>query len=191
MDENRRSGVDRRETMITVVHDRRSESERSSLVLQASSYASIFEKIPIFKGLTPYQLKRILRICSKQVFNSKDVLCTTGEESLHMFILLTGLLSIRFPNGELLSVISPGEIVGEMGVLTGERRSASVVAVEDSIVLSIHKSELFSLFRKDNSFVFRVLMNVILDMAHKLRKNNKIIEELKGSCPAELYKFIV
>lgn len=191
MDENRRSGVDRRETKITVVPDRRSVSERSSLVSQASSYVSVFEKVPIFKGLTHYQLKRILRICSKLVCTKNDVICITGEESLHMFILLKGLLSVRFPNGEQLSYISPGETVCEMGVLTGERRSASVVVAEDSIVLSIHKAELFTLFRKDSSFVYRVLMNVIRDLAHKLRKNNEVIEELKGLCPPELYNHII
>ena len=191
MDENRRSGVDRREKKITVVSDRRSVTERSSLVNQASSYVSVFEKVPIFKGLTHYHLKRILRICSKQIFARNDVLCTKGEESLHMFILLTGLLSVRFPSGEQLSYISPGETVGEMGVLTGERRSATVVAAEDSIVISIHKAELFTLFRKDSSFVYSILMNVIRDMARKLRKNNEVIEELKGSCPPEVYNHIV
>ncbi|MBN1293488.1 MAG: cyclic nucleotide-binding domain-containing protein [Candidatus Latescibacteria bacterium] len=166
-------------------------AEKQSAIRENSTYMTLFKKVPIFKGLTLFQLKSILNICSQKQYRQNEILCTVGEESLYMFILLSGSLSVRFPDGEGLSFISPGETVGEMGVLTGERRSASVVAVVDSIVLSIQKVELFTLFRKDSGIVSRVLLNIIRDLAHKLKKNNEVVEQLKGTCPTELYNFIV
>ncbi len=100
-----------------------------------------------------------------------------------MYILLTGLLQVTLSDGKELSRIRPINIFGEMGVFTGERRSANVSAMNDSIVLIIHKPNLFKLFREESEIGIRVLLNIIDDMAKKLRKNNDIIEALKKICP--------
>ena len=96
-----------------------------------------------------------------------------------MFILIKGILKVVFPDGKELSRISPVETVGEMGLFTAERRSASVVAVEDSILLAIYKKELMNLFRKESDVGIQILTNVISDMSNKLKKSNTTIEELK------------
>jgi CRP-like cAMP-binding protein len=108
-----------------------------------------------------------------------------------MYILVKGKLDVTFSDGKVLSHVSPADIVGEMGIFTGERRSAGVVTAENSTVISIHKSELFKLFRKDTKFTICILMNIIKDITKKLKKNNMIIEEMRKSCPPELYKLII
>ena len=47
-------------------------------------------------------------------------------------------------NGILEKTITPAGTVGEMGIFTGEKRSASVSAVTDCITLNFNKTELFS-----------------------------------------------
>jgi len=151
----------------------------------------ILEKIPVLRGLTSAQLRKILSISSKQLFSKDDVLCHEGEESYKIFILLKGMLCVTFEDGKELSRITPLGIVGEMGVFTGQRRSATVVASSDCIVLTIHKTDLFNLFRKDPHMGILVLMNVVEDMAHKMRVNNILVEELKQVCPPDEYSMIL
>lgn len=148
-----------------------------------TQFANVLEKIPIFKGLTAEQSTKILSICVKKAFSKKEIICQTGDESNNMYILLTGLLQVTLSDGKELSRIRPINIFGEMGLFTGERRSANVSPMNDSIILIIHKQELFKLFRDDSEIAIRVLLNVIHDMAKKLRKNNEIIEALKKICP--------
>lgn len=162
------------------------QKERRSILSEQTMYVGIIEKVPIFSGLTLEQFKKILHICSREIYTVDKAVIQCNDESCQMFILIKGMLKVVFPNGKELSRISPVEIVGEMGVFTGERRSASVVAMEESTLLSIHKNELLELFRSEGDLGIHILMNVIREIAHKLRKNNSVIEDLKKlSFPGE------
>ena len=70
-------------------------------------------------------------------------------------------------------------MVGEMGVFTDTPRSASVVAIDDSVVLRISKKELYELFKKYSGLGNRILLNVIKDIANKLNEDNEVIEDLR------------
>ena len=187
MENKRRPSYDRRGSRVTVHGSKSNFNERRSLLDQPLRYINILEKIPIFHDLEIDQFKRILRICSKQTFSENQVVFKAEEESYQIFILIKGMLKVVFSDGKELSRISPVELVGEMGVFTGEQRSASVIAVEESIVLSIHKVELLNLFRKESELGIQVLLNVIQDISQKLRKNNAIIEGLKQLDSPEEY----
>lgn len=182
VEENRRSGIDRRDLGSNPSEERRMSMERRVILCQQTEYLQILGKIPIFKGLTPKQCNRILKICSKRTVAQDEVICSAGDESNEMFILIKGLLRVTFPNGKELSRIQPVGIVGEMGVFTGERRSAKVTAMIDSLILVIHKTEILKLFRYDSDLKTHVLINVIQDLCTKVRANNMIIEEMKKIC---------
>lgn len=156
-----------------------------------TQFVSILEKIPIFRGLTSQQGMKILGICVKKGYSKKAIVCRAGEESNEMYILLKGILQVTLSDGKELFRIHPIGIVGEMGVFTGERRSANVLVMNDSILMIIHKQELFKLFRDDSELGIRILVNVIRDLSKKLRKNNEIIEALKKICPPGEAKLVI
>ena len=188
---SRRSGFDRRKKSKEHPTEKRSSEDRRKLFFDPLKVIGILEKIPIFKSLSIDQFKRIINICSNRNLTVNEVLCRAEDESYEMFILIKGLLKVVFSNGKELSRISPIGIVGEMGVFTNERRSASVVAASKCIILSINKRELFWLFRSDSDLGIRILMNVVNDMALKLKKNNILIEELRQICPPNKYSKIL
>ena len=71
-------------------------------------------------------------------------------------------------------------LVGEIGVFTDTRRSATVVAVSDSTVIKIGKKDLIMLFENDSVLGNCLLLNVIQDLANKLLEDNEIIEDLRN-----------
>ena len=78
-----------------------------------------------------------------------------------------------------------------MGLFTAEKRSASVVTAEESILFAIHKKEMMNLFMKESNIGIQILTNVISDMSNKLKKSNTTIEELKKLCsPGDYTKII-
>jgi len=151
----------------------------------------VLEKIPIFRGLSFEQFKQILMICSKKTIAKGKKLCSAGEESHDIFILIKGKLKVIFEDGKKFSCIKPLEIVGEMGVFTGEKRSATVIAESECVILSIKKAELFNVIRNDTELGIQVQANVIEDLADKLRTNNVIIKELKQVSTPEQYSMII
>ena len=104
MDELRRSGSDRRKDKSDIKSNQRSgEDRRFSLSENYLQFIKILEKIPIFQGLTFGQFQKILRICSKRFFKRDSNLCSTGDDSKEMFILLKGELKVTFHDGKELS----------------------------------------------------------------------------------------
>ncbi len=67
-----------------------------------------------------------------------------GEEGDDLYILRSGSLGVYLPWGadqlRLLALIRPGETVGEMAVISGEPRSATVIAIRDSELLRLPKA---------------------------------------------------
>jgi len=183
MDNTLRSGIDRRRNIATATNiNKRSGHDRREVLNFHYRFVKVIEKIPVFRDLTIEQSEEILAICSKQRYAPGEYLCRADEDSLEMYILLAGQLDVTLPNGKAISKIKPLGIVGEMGIFTGEPRSASIVAVTDTIVLTINKTELMNLLQKDCLLSVHILLNVIKDLSGKLKHNNIILEEMREVC---------
>ena len=73
-------------------------------------------------------------------FPTNAVIVSEGELGNSLFIVLTGLLkaTIKKGNDEIeVGTIKPGEVFGEMSLLTGSPRNASVTAVTDTILVEV------------------------------------------------------
>lgn len=82
-----------------------------------------------------------------------------------------------------ISQIYPIGLVGEMGVLTREPRSADVVAIEDVIGFSIQQDDLDDLFIRHAEIGRKMLINVIQNLSRKLYNANVQLEQLKSILP--------
>lgn len=88
-----------------------------------------------------------------QTCPARTVLMTYGEPGKSMFILAEGLLDVYAPapdNGGEVPVgqIHPVRFLGEMSLLTGNARSATVVARTDSIIYEISRADLVDLLAR-------------------------------------------
>ncbi len=160
-----------------------SAAEQRKTLQHQFRLVEVLEKIPLFRGLSMHQFKQILKIFKSKMIPQNQVICKVGEESFEIYILLKGTLKLTFEDGKEFARVNPIGIVGEMGVFTGDRRSASIVAATDCLLLSIHKSELMRMLRADAGLATKVLMNVIETLSDKIRHDNRIIEDLRQICP--------
>jgi CRP-like cAMP-binding protein len=134
--------------------------------------------IPIFKGLNSEQIQKVLNICYLKTYPKGHFICQEGEYSNEMYIFIDGELKV-VQGDTFLAYIAPYGLVGEIGVFTGRRRSASVVNTQKSTVIKINKEELFKLLKADSDLNNCILLNVIDDLAQKLSKDNELIENLR------------
>jgi CRP-like cAMP-binding protein len=175
-----RSGLDRREQEVTVPVENRENDDRRVAISDSGRIIEFMKKIPLFKGFSDDQYIKLLNICSKRIVKKDSFLCNENEDADELFVLLKGKFKVLLRGIILVNFISPMELVGEIGVFTNVKRSASVLAHTDSTVLRIHKHELFALMKTDASLSQRLLLNVIHDLAAKLMEENQIIEELRN-----------
>jgi CRP-like cAMP-binding protein len=93
-----------------------------------------------------------------------------------MLVLPGGKLSVTGESGEELAEIRPGKPIGEMGVFTGESRSANILAVEDSTVIVFQRQELGALLMTNRDMNLKVLQNLVGILSQRLVQANELNE---------------
>lgn len=89
-----------------------------------------------FGGLAPEALATLLPHFQVVRLAGGETLCRRGDESNALYVVCAGSLGAFGPgqasdDERLLGLVSPGQTVGELGVLTGQPRSATVRALRD------------------------------------------------------------
>ena len=153
------------------------EKERAE---QKIKLVQFIQKIPVFSNLSLYKAKIILSLCSKLVLNKGDILCKQGDESTSMFILLKGKLGVRIKNSAPIATIHPVSSIGEMGVFTGEPRTATVEAMEKSNLLYLKKVDIEKLIEKDTYFGISIMRKVIQILSERICEDNVKIREFQN-----------
>ena len=178
MENDRRSGIDRRYAKQGGSTNLRTSKDRRKIISRFEHHLNILGKFPLFKHVTMSQFHSLLSICKQKVILKDEFIFQADESAESMFILIKGQFSVILPDGKVLTRINPPGIVGEMGIFTGEQRSATVISSKESITLIITNIELKRLFKFNSDLHVTILQNIVHDLSEKVRKDNKIIEFL-------------
>jgi CRP-like cAMP-binding protein len=97
--------------------------------------------VDLFDHLDPASRERIADALRAHLLEPGEVLIRAGEAGNSLFIVETGALDVILETGEAdgqrAARLGPGDLVGEMSLLTGEPRTATVVAVTECRVLEL------------------------------------------------------
>lgn len=98
----------------------------------------MFKKVSLFASLTPDDRIRLESGARPHTYPRGAVILNQGDKTDSLYVVLSGRLKVYLGNEEgrevLLDFLAPGEAFGELSLLDGEPRSASVMAVENSSV---------------------------------------------------------
>ncbi len=142
---------------------------------QAQRVKAIIEKVEVFKRLSIGEAQRLLKLCRYQTYSTNEMVYRAGDSSDEMLILLQGRLQVLTEDGTVLAGILPGSTTGEMGVLTGEPRSATILAAEAASGFVLRKPDLDTLLR-DDGIRLKVMENMVGILIERLRSSNTQME---------------
>ena len=145
--------------------------------MDLSKIIQVIRKIPLFTGLSPTQMKALFGICQSGLYQPDEVLCESDTDSTEMFILLGGELGIYTGDGVLVATESPVTTVGEIGIITEQPRSATVIAVKASNVFQIRKVQFDRLIMEDVEMGRKIYKNVVDTLSNRLTNNNSTIRK--------------
>ncbi|MEK7385981.1 MAG: cyclic nucleotide-binding domain-containing protein [candidate division NC10 bacterium] len=117
------------------------------------------ERVPIFEDCSMKQLRRIADISTIVEVPERTVLCRAGEAGEEFFVLIDGTALVTL-SPQRRGRISPGEFFGEMSLLDGEPRSATVKAETDLRLLVIDRSHFWALLREVPELTERILVTL-------------------------------
>jgi small-conductance mechanosensitive channel len=94
--------------------------------------------VDLFAALPPEQRRQVALAAPMAVYGSGETIVRQGEEGQSMFVVVSGSVSVVLePSRDEVARIGPGGYFGEMSLLTGEPRSATVLAKGDVVVVEI------------------------------------------------------
>ena len=114
---------------------------RASVPAWDDAIRESLRRIDILGPLGEEDLDSLARHVRLRVYGRGETVVRQGEEGDSLFIVLQGGLEVRF-DGKKVGELSEGEFFGEMSLLTGERRRATVVAAEEVRLIEVSKEAL-------------------------------------------------
>jgi small-conductance mechanosensitive channel/CRP-like cAMP-binding protein len=123
----------------------------------------ILRREPLFSCLSDEQIESLVKQSRLNHFGRGERVIEEGNEGNSMFVLLRGMARVVVSkNGSVIPVatLSSGNCFGEMSLLTGERRSATVRAEADCYVMEISKPVMADVIR-DSPDCLRQLSEIL------------------------------
>lgn len=99
--------------------------------------ASALARVPMFEGLTDAERRMLAAAAGERVYGQGERIVRQGDAGESMFVLLDGTARVFVEPDTEVAIIEAGGCFGEMSLLTGDPRTASVVARGDCTVLEI------------------------------------------------------
>ncbi len=109
--------------------------------------ASKLGTIPLFAGLTLDQRASVAGACNELEVEEGTVLVREGDFGHAVFAITTGTADVVH-EGVVVNTLGPGDYFGEVAVMSGGRRSASVVATSHLALVTIFNREIWRLERE-------------------------------------------
>ncbi|MGE5392078.1 MAG: cyclic nucleotide-binding domain-containing protein [Deltaproteobacteria bacterium] len=138
---------------------------------------ALLGKIDALEQLETEYLEMIAAQMHLRYFNADETLFNEGDPGESMFIVVVGLLKVsitRDGNDLIIAQITPGQFFGEMSMLTGEPRSATIRTATDVIAYEIYREHLNEVFDKQPKSI-DIISTVI---AQRQISNDKLNERL-------------
>jgi len=134
-------------------------------------------------GLSVEQEARLRKYLERVELAEGEVLFRNGEPGDSLFLVAQGSVSIRVPSSASehsprLAAFGPGIVLGEMAVIEGKPRSADAIADESSVLYRLDRQHFDRLCAEDPALGARLLMQISIELAGRLRTTTLSLREL-------------
>ncbi len=134
-------------------------------------------KVDLFAQFTRKDLTRIGRAVVERKYKQGETIVKEGEQAVAFFVLTKGKVEVSKGAGakkQKLNTLGPGSVFGEMALLDGEHRDATVSAAEDAECLVLSRWDFVAELRTNPHMA--VAMLPIL--SKRLRRANERLDHM-------------
>jgi CRP/FNR family cyclic AMP-dependent transcriptional regulator len=146
--------------------------------IQNTNTRNLLDEIQLFQGLTPTQLAWVATHAHRRIFPAGTIVMTAEQPGEAVYVILHGTVKVHIeqPDGRdvILSILGSGDTLGEMSLIDSAGRSASVVTLDDSLLLWVDKTA-FSRMLDEFPPVARNLVRIL---TARVRLSDQLIQAL-------------
>ena len=140
-----------------------------------SPVTELLRRVPLFEELSDSELERVAQVAIPRSFPRGTRVFHEGDQGDACYIVRTGSCRVtrEHPDGRAITLanLGPGAIFGELAMLDGEARSASVEATEDTELLALPASDMRAQIREHPEMAEKL----VVALTRRLREANERI----------------
>jgi CRP/FNR family transcriptional regulator, cyclic AMP receptor protein len=134
---------------------------------------ALLHRVPVFSTLSPEELEHVAQVAVPRRFEAGEVVFKEGDEGSTCYVVRSGRArAVRgHPDGRSITLahFGPGDIFGEMAMLDGERRSATVESIEGTHAIAILSADMHRLLREYPD----ISVKLVAALGRRLRETNE------------------
>ena len=116
---------------------------------------NMLAEIPLFAGLSRRHLGRVAKIATSRRFAPGGALVRAGEPADAFYVILDGRVRVETHGREI--ELKSGDFFGEMALLDGEPRSATIVALSEVYAMVILRAKFLKLLESEPKITLAVM----------------------------------
>lgn len=156
-------------------------------------YAAIIGRVPVLAALFVEGRRALAADAAERLFGDGEVIVNEGDPGSSMFVVCRGMAVVTIGMGHEVARLKAGNYFGEMSLLTGDPRSATVRALGDCSVLEI-TGDSFKEYVTGHPEVIEHLATAAVERRRELDKSRAaaaaaIVPEAPMSLAARMRKF--
>ena len=155
-------------------------SEKADIISQNNekiSIVNVFKNNKYFSSLSKLEIRKIIEIGQIYFLGKNDILFYEGDRGDAFYIVLSGKVEAFTEKLEkTLSILHPGDFFGEISLMLGIPRTASIKAIADTRLFSI-KHQHFEKLLQNNSEFSEILMQALERHQEELSDRKRELEE--------------
>ncbi len=134
--------------------------------------------VPIFADLSSDTVEKISKIGNKKNYTKDSIILMEEEAGSALFVIIQGKVKVARTSNDgrevILSILGESDFFGEMAILDGLTRSATVTALEDSELYIIERSDFLNLLKEHPE----VSISLLYELTTRLRAADMKIKSL-------------
>ena len=130
----------------------------------ARASADVLKHVPLFAGLNDRELQEISAQMRERRFSSGDTVTQEGAGGAGFFVVESGEAAVKVGD-QARGTIGPGDYFGEIALLTGSDRTATIIATTDMVCWGMTPWDFRPLVESNSAIAWKLLTA----MADKLK----------------------
>lgn len=155
--------------------------EEANLVEYVNTVSEKLQQVPLFVPLGEEELEKVAKASTTRVYAQGEAIVRRGQEGNSMFVIVRGAVKVQIPENDYqktINKLTANDFFGEMSLLTGQPRTATVIAEEETEVIQIKKSAIRPLFEA-NPDLMKAICDIIEERRALLIENEEQEEKSK------------
>jgi potassium-dependent mechanosensitive channel len=138
-------------------HQQENIAKLSPRIPSSSMLGELLRKVSYFEHLNDIELRHIIEEGYRQTLNVNEIICRENDPGDSFYIILSGSVDVYVESiDKHVAVRHAGEFIGEMSLLMGMPRTATLQTLEETTLFVVDRSNLQSLLQKQKGLADKI-----------------------------------